>query len=99
MNFNLVTIFPEIAKLLDFGVIGKAIEKDLISINGLNPRDFSKSTNKNVDDAPYGGGEGMVMMAEPLALAIKSLKKETLRNIIDLEKFMLPKLAKSFKLF
>jgi len=74
MNFNLVTIFPEIAKLLDFGVIGKAIEKDLISINGLNPRDFSKSTNKNVDDAPYGGGEGMVMMAEPLALAIKSLK-------------------------
>ena len=37
MNFNLVTIFPEIIKLLDFGVIGKAIEKDLISINGLNP--------------------------------------------------------------
>ena len=48
MNFNLVTIFPEITKLLDFGVIGKAIEKDLISINGLNPRDFSKNTNKNV---------------------------------------------------
>ena len=51
MNFNLVTIFPEIAKLLDFGVIGKAIETDLISINGLNPRDFSKSTNKNVKKA------------------------------------------------
>jgi len=42
MNFNLVTIFPEITKLLDFGVIGKAIEKDLISINGLNPREFLK---------------------------------------------------------
>ena len=41
MNFNLVTIFPEIIKLLEFGVIGKAIEKDLISINGLNPRNFS----------------------------------------------------------
>ena len=67
MNFNLVTIFPEITKLFDFGVIGKAIEKDLISMNSLNPRDFSKNTNKNVDDAPYGGGEGMVMMAEPLA--------------------------------
>ena len=76
MNFNLVTIFPEITKLLDFGVIGKAIEKDLISINGLNPRNFSKNTSKNVDDAPYGGGEGMVMMAEPLALAIKSIKNK-----------------------
>jgi len=76
MNFNLVTIFPEIIKLLDFGVIGKAIEKDLISISGLNPRDFSKNTNKNVDDAPYGGGEGMVMMAEPLALAIKSIENK-----------------------
>ena len=67
MNFNLVTIFPEITKLLDFGVIGKAIEKDLISMNSLNLRDFSKNTNRNVDDAPYGGGEGVVMMAEPLA--------------------------------
>ena len=76
MNFNLVTIFPEIIKLLDFGVIGKAIEKDLISMNSLNPRDFSKNTNKNVDDAPYGGGEGMVMMAEPLALAMKSIKNK-----------------------
>ncbi len=76
MNFNLVTIFPEIIKLLEFGVIGKAIEKDLISINGLNPRNFSKNTSKNVDDAPYGGGEGMVMMAEPLALAIKSIKNK-----------------------
>ena len=52
MNFNLVTIFPEITKLLEFGVIGKAIEKDLISINSLNPRDFSKNINKNVDDEP-----------------------------------------------
>ena len=76
MNFNLVTIFPEITKLFDFGVIGKAIEKDLISMNSLNPRDFSKNTNKNVDDAPYGGGEGMVMMAEPLALAMKSIKNK-----------------------
>ena len=76
MNFNLVTIFPEIIKLLEFGVIGKAIEKDLISINGLNPRNFSRNTSKNVDDAPYGGGEGMVMMAEPLALAIKSIKNK-----------------------
>ena len=38
MNFNLVTIFPEIIEIIDFGVIGKAIEKDLISINSLNPR-------------------------------------------------------------
>ena len=42
----------------------------------MNPRDFSKNTNKNVDDAPYGGGEGMVMMAEPLSLAIKSIKNK-----------------------
>ena len=50
MNFNLVTIFPEITKLLEFGVIGKAIEKDLISINGLNPRNFSKNTSKKYLD-------------------------------------------------
>ena len=76
MRFNFVTIFPEIIKFLEFGVIGKALEKDLISINEYNPRDFSKNSNKNIDDSPYGGGEGMVMMAEPLASTLKSIKNK-----------------------
>ena len=76
MNFNLVTIFPEIIEILGFGVIGRALENNLININGYNPRDFSKNSNRNIDDSPYGGGEGMVMMAEPLASTIKSIKNE-----------------------
>ena len=59
---------------LDNGVTGRAIEKQLIHLQHWQLRDFCQDTHRTVDDRPYGGGPGMVMMAPPLARAIKHAK-------------------------
>ena len=75
-QFDVITLFPEIFDLaLKKGVIGRAIKNNLIEIRGLNPRDFTKDKHKTVDDRPYGGGPGMVMMYEPICAAINKAKK------------------------
>jgi len=67
---DIVTLFPEmVLNLSQFGVVGRAIEKQLISIKVHNPRDFT--SNRRIDDRPYGGGPGMVMQFEPLQKAIQ----------------------------
>ncbi len=76
MRFYVITIFPEIFSALNHGVIGKAIDKGLISVSCVNPRDFAKDKHKTVDDEPYGGGAGMVMKPEPLVCAIESVKEK-----------------------
>ena len=63
MKFDVLTLFPEMFKSLEESIIGKAKEKNLIDINLINIRDFSKDKHKKVDDTPYGGGAGMVMKA------------------------------------
>lgn len=76
MNFELLTIFPDIySSFLQSGLIHKATEKALLSFNLVNIRDFSPAPHYQVDDAPYGGGAGMLMKAEPLTLAIEASKK------------------------
>ncbi len=60
---------------LEYGVTGRALRNQLITLNCWNPRDFTKNKHRNVDDRPYGGGPGMVMMAEPLQGAIHEAKK------------------------
>ncbi len=73
-NFNLVTLFPEFfASPLDTGLLAKARKKGLISFDFRNPRDFSENKHRHVDDAPYGGGPGMVIQAGPVIRAVKSL--------------------------
>lgn len=76
MKFAVITLFPEIMNALNFGIVGRAIRKDLINIISINPRDYSKDKNKTIDDAPFGGGPGMVMMAEPLNQAIYEAKQK-----------------------
>lgn len=61
---------------LKFGVIGKAIQKGLIDIDCVNPRDYADDKYKTVDDAPYGGGPGLVMMVKPLHQAILAAKEK-----------------------
>lgn len=72
MNIDLITLFPEIFNALDYGIVGRAIERKLIAINAWNPRDYTTDVHRTVDDRPYGGGPGMVMKYEPLADAIKA---------------------------
>ncbi len=76
-HLDVVTLFPEIFdSTLNKGVIGRAIKNDLIKIKWWNPRDFTKDKHKTVDDRPYGGGPGMVLMYEPVCAAIHKAKEK-----------------------
>ena len=74
MKFDVLTLFPEMFGILNQSIIGKAIEKELIDINLINIRDFSKDKHKKVDDTPYGGGAGMVMKPDVVYDAYKSIE-------------------------
>ena len=81
MKFDVLTLFPEMFKSLEESIIGKAKEKNLIDINLINIRDFSKDKHKKVDDTPYGGGAGMVMKADVVYDAFKSIKQDNAKVI------------------
>ena len=74
MKIDILSLFPEMFESLNQSIIGKGKEKGLIDINLVNIRDFSKNKHKQVDDTPYGGGAGMVMKADVVYDAYKSLK-------------------------
>lgn len=76
MKIDAVTVFPEMFDSLNHSLIGKAIEKQLLEFNTLNPRIFTSDVHKTVDDSPYGGGAGMVMKPEPLGEALDTLIDE-----------------------
>lgn len=77
MKISILTIFPEIFEnFLNTSLIKKAIDSKKIDINLLNIRDYSKNKQRSVDDTPYGGGVGMLMMFPPVYDAIKDVKKK-----------------------
>lgn len=77
MKIDILTLFPEVIKpFLESSMIKRAQEEGYISINLINFRDYSLDKFKRVDDTPYGGGRGMILMIEPLVRALKSIKKE-----------------------
>ncbi|MEM1417026.1 MAG: tRNA (guanosine(37)-N1)-methyltransferase TrmD [Myxococcota bacterium] len=76
LRVELVTLFPEIASALDVGLLGKARSKGLLDVVALSPREFGLGKHRSVDDAPYGGGAGMVMMPGPVADALDRLDAE-----------------------
>lgn len=81
MKFNILTLFPEMFNTVQKSIIGKAIEKGIIEINLINIRDFSKNKHKKVDDTPYGGGAGMVMRADVVYDAYKSIENKNAKVI------------------
>ena len=83
MKFNIITIFPEIFNsYFNESIIKRAQEKKLVKINVHNLRDYTDDRRRTVDDHPYGGGPGMVMMVEPVFKAVKKLKKGDNTKII-----------------
>lgn len=75
-HFHIITLFPDfIESYCQDAMLGKAIENKVISVSLYNPRDFTRDKHKKVDDKPYGGGPGMVMIAEPVLLAFEQVKK------------------------
>ena len=71
MQFDVLTLFPEMFDILNESIIGRAKEKRLINVNLINIRDFSKNKHKKVDDTPYGGGAGMVIQPDVVYDAYK----------------------------
>ena len=81
MKFDVLTLFPEMFQVLDESIIGRAKEKKLIEVNLINIRDFSKNKHKKVDDTPYGGGAGMVMMPDVVYDAYSSIEDKNAKVI------------------
>lgn len=77
MNYHVLTLFPEMIKDgLNTSIIGRAIENNHITLETVDIREFSANKHKKVDDYPYGGGPGMVMQAEPVFAAYKSIEQK-----------------------
>src|SRR6478735_7987623 len=75
MRVDIVSLFPEfIAQCAAFGVVGRAQERGLLSLHGWNPRDYAPGNYRRVDDRPFGGGPGMVMLIDPLRDAIAAAR-------------------------
>lgn len=76
LRIGVVTLFPEMLKAVtDFGITARAVLNALVSVEAWNPRDYASDRHRSVDDRPYGGGPGMVMMVEPLRSAIRAARE------------------------
>lgn len=81
MKFDVLTLFPEMFESVKQSILGRAIEKELIELNLVNIRDFSKNKHKKVDDTPYGGGAGMVIRPDVVYDAYKSVYEKDAKVI------------------
>ncbi|HBV74984.1 MULTISPECIES: tRNA (guanosine(37)-N1)-methyltransferase TrmD [Vibrio] len=76
MWIGIISLFPDMFRAVsEFGVTGQAVKKGLLSLESWNPRDFTHDKHRTVDDRPYGGGPGMLMMVQPLSDAINEAKQ------------------------
>lgn len=83
MRFNVITLFPDLIKeALRHGVVGQAIARKDIELELITPRAFTSDVHHTVDDRPYGGGDGMVMLYAPLVQALASLGKSAGHKVL-----------------
>lgn len=84
LRFDIITLFPEmIQDYCKYSILARAVESKQITVNTINPRDYTESKHKKVDDTPFGGGAGMVLMCQPFIDALESVnKKENSQTII-----------------
>ena len=96
MKINILTLFPEMFTAVTGSILGKAAEKGILELNFINIRDYTQDKHKKVDDTPFGGGPGMVMMAQPIFDALRGIEPEPKRilymsprgKILDQEKIL-----------
>lgn len=75
MRIDVITLFPDLFEIVTrFGVTGKAVQRGMVELGLWNPRDYTTDRHRSVDDRPYGGGPGMVMMVQPLQDAIRAAR-------------------------
>lgn len=83
MRIDVLTIFPEVFdNFINYSIIKRAISKELVEINIINFRDYANNKHRQVDDTPYGGGKGMVLMVQPIYDALLDLKQENTKVIL-----------------
>ena len=83
LRVTIVTLFPEMFQgLTDYGISGRAVERGLLDLELLNPRDFTSDKHRTVDDRPYGGGPGMLMKVAPLRAALAAAGEQ--RHVVYL---------------
>lgn len=76
MIFDVLTLFPDMVEnYFNFSILKRAVDAGIISVNTVNPRDYTQSKHKKVDDTPYGGGAGMVLMPQPYVDAYESVER------------------------
>ncbi len=76
MRIDVISLFPEfVSQIAGHGVVGRAQERGLLSIHGWNPRDYAEGNYRRVDDRPFGGGPGMVMLIDPLLAVLKAARE------------------------
>ncbi len=84
MKFSIVTLFPEMFKAItESGVTSRAVKNGLLELDFVNPRDFTRDVHRTVDDRPYGGGPGMLMLVEPLSAAINQAKQNLVTKGVE----------------
>ena len=81
MKIDILTLFPEMFTPLKSSILKRAQDKNLIEINVINFRDFAQNKHKQVDDTPFGGGDGMILMCQPIFDCINSIKTENSKII------------------
>ena len=84
MKFSILTLFPEMFEPIKHSIIDRATKQNLININLINIRDFSKDKHKHVDDTPYGGGAGMVIKPDVVEDAYNSIKADQCVTYVEL---------------
>jgi tRNA (guanine37-N1)-methyltransferase len=86
MRFDVVSIFPELfAPVLRYGVVGRALERGLLSLHAHDLRDFTSDRHRQVDDAPFGGGAGMVLKPEPIFAAADAIRPHNRGPVLLME--------------
>lgn len=82
MRVDVVSLFPEfVAQMAGHGVVARAQERELLAIHGWNPRDFAEGNYRRVDDRPFGGGPGMVMLIDPLRAALAAAREAAAETV------------------
>jgi len=83
MQLDIITLFPDFfTSPLNSGLLGRALEKAIATVNLINPRDFTTDKHHRVDDEPYGGGVGMLLKPEPIFAAVESLEMLSKKQVI-----------------
>ncbi len=84
MKINILTLFPDMFDIFSHSIMGRAMENNILDIKAIDIRDYTLNKHKKVDDAPYGGGAGMVIAPQPVVDALKAVKENNKGKVIFL---------------